>query len=173
MNHTVRGQTTPHLSKISCNTACFKQRNDTEGATVTTSGCESFRSHSDTLPGFEHWMLKARAILTLQGAGQQVVCMCLTQEVQQQGLYMIIKRSSMVKKKCPETTPLCSKPRGSLQNNSCVGKVLCAETWPVPNLVLFANKSLREERDTCFWEVRLEAGSTRPTFALAGRGGVP
>lgn len=111
MNHTVRGQTTPHLPKISCNTACFKQRNDTEGATVTTSGCESFRSHSDTLPGFEHWMLKARAILTLQGAGQQVVCMCLTQEVQQQGLYMIIKRSSMVKKKCPETTPLCSKPR--------------------------------------------------------------
>lgn len=77
LNHTFRGQTTPHLSKISHNTASFKQRNDSEGATVTMSGYESFRSHSDTLSRFEHWTTKARAIFILQAAEQQVVCICI------------------------------------------------------------------------------------------------
>lgn len=101
----------------------------------------------------------------------------LIQEVQQQGLYMVIKRSSMVNQKMPKHHPSLFKTqdRGLLQNNSLVRKVLYAETWPVPRLVLFANKSLTEEKNTVthFWEVRWGARSTESTFALAGRGGVP
>lgn len=103
--------------------------------------------------------------------------MYLIQEIQQQGLYMVIKRSSMVNQKLPRNhlSLLKTQERGLLQSNSLVRNVLYAETWPVSRLVLFANKSLTEEKDTvtCFWEVRLESRSTESTFALAGRGGVP
>lgn len=77
LSHTLGGQTTLLLSKISYSTASFKQRNDSEAPTVTLSGGESIRSHGDTPSGFEHWTTKAKAIFTLQAAEQQVLCICI------------------------------------------------------------------------------------------------
>lgn len=70
--------------------------------------------------------------------------MYLTQEVQQQGLYMVINRFSMVSQKMLRSHPSLFKTqdRGWLQNNSLVRKVQYAGTWAVPRLAVFVNKSL-------------------------------